>query len=92
MVEIRQAQSVAADARLSQLLERYDQLINDLSPRNATAVWESDSDERSGGARLRLSDAYGRSCRVLSEMDLQRRRPHAGKGLAAGRRSGLSGE
>ena len=70
MVEIRKAQSVAADARLSQLLEQYDELISELSPRNATAVWEPDADERSGGARLHLSDAYGRSCRVLSEMDL----------------------
>ena len=70
MVEIRQAHSVTTDSRLSQLLERYDQLINELSPRNATAVWELDSNDLPGGARLQLSDAYGRSCRVLSEMDL----------------------
>lgn len=70
MVEIVKAPSVLADAELSELLDSYDVLIGELSPRNATAVWERASQENSGDVNLRLSDAYSQSSELLSENDL----------------------
>ena len=70
MVEIVKAPSVIANAELSQLLDSYDQLIGELSPRNATAVWELGSPTNDRSVNLRISDAYSQSCHSLKEIDL----------------------
>lgn len=80
MVEIVKAPSVLADSELSELLDSFDAMIGEISPRNATAVWERASQkntgqentgqENTGSVNLRLSDAYSQSCESLSEHDL----------------------
>jgi class 3 adenylate cyclase len=70
MVEIVKAPSVLADPELSELLDSFDALIGELSPRNATAVWECASQENNGDVNLRLSDAYSQSSKSISETDL----------------------
>lgn len=70
MVEILKSPVVQADADLSQLLDGYDDLIGELSPRNATALWERDPNHTAGGVKLCISDAYSRSSRTFSNNDL----------------------
>ncbi len=80
MVEIVKAPSVMANAELAELLDSYDAMIGELSPRNATAVWERaiarDDGQPNGGladagdVKLRLSDAYSQTSKSLSETDL----------------------
>lgn len=70
MVEIRKAPEVAADSDLSLLVDRYDALIGELCPQNATAVWNLASDVSVGQVQLDISDAYGRSSRTLSTAHL----------------------
>jgi len=71
MVEIRKSSEITADSELSELLDRHSNLISELSPQNATAVWKRDSEDGDGRTvRLNLSDAYGSSSRVLHVDDL----------------------
>lgn len=80
MVEIVKAPSVLADAELAELLDSYDAMIGELSPRNATAIWEraiaqddeptNDVQPDGGHVNLRLSDAYSQTSQFLSETDL----------------------
>jgi class 3 adenylate cyclase/tetratricopeptide (TPR) repeat protein len=82
MVEIVKAPSVLADTELAGLLDSYDAMIGELSPRNATAVWEragagaqddvrrSDAPPSRGDVNLRLSDAYSQTSKSFSETDL----------------------
>jgi class 3 adenylate cyclase/tetratricopeptide (TPR) repeat protein len=71
MAEIRKASEITTDSELSVLLDRHSTLISELSPQNATAVWKRDAEDGDGRTiRLCLSDAYGRSSRVLNVDDL----------------------
>ena len=71
MVEIRKSSAITTDSELSVLLDRHSNLISELSPQNATAVWKRDSEDGDGRTvRLNLSDAYGSSSRVLHVDDL----------------------
>lgn len=70
MVEIRRAPAIAANSDLSQRLAGFDELIDQLSPRAATAYWDVVAQDRPGEVYLRISDAYGKSSRTLSEIDL----------------------
>lgn len=71
MVEIRKAPELAADPDLSSLVDEHDTLIGELCPQNATAVWKVESSEEDlRRVRLHISDAYGRSSRLLNVVDL----------------------
>jgi class 3 adenylate cyclase/tetratricopeptide (TPR) repeat protein len=71
MVEIRKSSEITADSELSVLLDQHSNLIIELSPQNATAVWKRDSEDGDGRTvRLNLSDAYGSSSLVLHVDDL----------------------
>ena len=70
MVDIRKAPEIAADSDLSLLVDRYDELIGELCPQNATVLWNIASDGSAGRVQLDVSDAYGRSSRLLSTADL----------------------
>jgi len=70
MVEIRKAPDVANDPKLSMLVDRHSELITELSPQNATAVWEREPDSQNTVVRLQISDAYGRGSRLLNVVDL----------------------
>lgn len=71
MVEIRKAPDIADDSQLSMLIDRQSTLISELSPQNATAVWKRDPDTGNiSDVRLHISDAYGRSSRLLNVVDL----------------------
>lgn len=70
MVEIRRAPAIAANSDLSQILASYDELIDQLSPRSATAYWDVGKQDRPGEVNLRISDAYGKSSRTLNQIDL----------------------
>ena len=70
MVEIVKAPSVLADAELSELLDSFDALLGELSPRNSTAVWDHSSQGNTGDVNLRISDTYSQSSKSISETDL----------------------
>jgi class 3 adenylate cyclase/tetratricopeptide (TPR) repeat protein len=70
MVEIRKAPEIVADSALSLLIDRYDQMIEELCPRNATAAWNLATDVSIGQVQLNLTDAYSRGSRRLSAAEL----------------------
>lgn len=71
MVEIRKAPELAADSNLSLLVDRYDSMIGELCPQNATAVWNLATDVSAEQVRLDVTDAYGRSSRTLCTAQLR---------------------
>ncbi len=70
MVEIRKASELAANSDLSLLVDRYDSMIGELCPQNATAVWNLATDVSAGQVQLDVTDAYGQSSRTLSTAHL----------------------
>ncbi|NQV28298.1 MAG: adenylate/guanylate cyclase domain-containing protein, partial [Rhodopirellula sp.] len=70
MVEIVKSPAVLADAELSLLLDSFDTLIDELSPRNATAVWERVAQSGTSDVSLHIGDAYSQSSSLLSKSDL----------------------
>lgn len=70
MVDIRKAPEIAMDSELSGLVDRCDELLADLCPQNATAVWIACDEGTVKGARLDVNDAYGCGHRILSKADL----------------------
>lgn len=71
MVDIRKAPEIAADSDLSLLVDRYDALIGELCPQNATAVWNLASDISAGQVQLNVTDTYGRhGSRILNAAHL----------------------
>ena len=70
MAEIRKTPEITANSRLAELVEQYDTLINELSPRDATAVWKPSTDDFPNSVQLHISNTYGAGSRTLSVADL----------------------
>lgn len=66
MVEIIKTPSVTVDAELSRILDRFDAMIGELTPRNATAVWDCGGRETNRQVSLQISDSYSQTTELLS--------------------------
>ena len=70
MAEIRKTPEITGNSRLAELVEQYDTLIDEMSPRNATAVWKPSTDDFPNSVELHISDAYGAGSRLLTVENL----------------------
>ena len=70
MAEIRKTPEITGNSKLAELVAQYDTLIDELSPRNATAVWKPSTDDFPNSVQLDISDAYGAGSRLLTVENL----------------------
>lgn len=70
MVEIVKTPSVMADTELSQVLDRYEGMINEFTPRNAKAVWDCESQGTQQRVSLQITDTYSQSRDSLNSDEL----------------------